>query len=95
MRRSKIGRIVRRVISAVLFIWVGVFIADNACVMTNKPPIFCVQTEEGHYVGAGYSFDIYRHPISGEIEQASYLFGFTLYDTFTNEVLPLKGSALS
>ncbi|MBS7370249.1 MAG: hypothetical protein KIG62_08960 [Oscillospiraceae bacterium] len=95
MRRSKIGRIVRRIISAVLFIWVAVFIADNVCVMTNNPPIFCVQTEAGHYVGAGYSFDIYRHPISGETEQASYLFGFTLYDTFTNEVLPLKGSALS
>ena len=95
MRRSKIGRIVRRVISAVLFIWVAVFIADNVCVMTNKPPIFCAQTEAGHYVGAGYSFDIYRHPITGETEQASCLFGFTLYDTFTNEVLPLKGSALS
>lgn len=95
MRKRKAVVFIRRVVFTIVFIWVAVFIADNACVMTNRQPIFCAQTEEGHFVGAGYSFDIYRHPITGETEQASYLFGFTLYDTFTNEVLPLKGSELS
>ena len=80
----KAWKFIRRIIFAIAFVWVTAFIADNACVMSSKPPIFCARTENNHYVGAGYSFDIYPHPITGEIQQAGYLFRITMYSTFTN-----------
>ena len=80
----KAWKFIRRIVFAIAFVWVAVFIADNACVMSSKPPIFCAETENYHYVGAGYSFDIYPHPITGEIQQAGYLFRITMYSTFTN-----------
>lgn len=93
MEKGSRLKIIFKVIFAAVFLWIAVFVVDNACVISSNLPVFSVQTEAGHYVGLGYSFDIYSHPISGQTEQASYLFGFALYDTFTNEVLPLKGSA--
>ena len=68
----------------VITIWLSLFIADFIRVAGfEKNPLFAF-SEESHFTGAGYSYDIYRHPVTGRYEYALYLFGIPVTSNFTN-----------
>lgn len=54
----------------------------------DERPACCYEaSNEGgacHYIGAGYSFDTFENPSSGEYEYAFYVFGNLVKSTFTN-----------
>ncbi|MCR5330819.1 MAG: hypothetical protein K6E62_06485 [Lachnospiraceae bacterium] len=73
-------------VAIVLIIWFSLFITDFIRVAgMEKNPLFAFTfSDESHYTGAGYSYDIYRHPITGRYEYALYLFGIPVTSNFTN-----------
>ncbi len=77
----------RKVVWAIillLFIWLGMWVVDDMRIYDEKRPIFCIETTEGHFVGLGYSFDTYKHPITGKLEYTSYFFGALRDSNVTN-----------
>ena len=72
-------------ILAVVLVWGIVFAADFVTVSgLERRPVFCVQTKGSHYVGLGYAYDAYPHPINGRWEYALTVFGDMVICTFTN-----------
>ena len=68
-------------------IWLALFCTDiYAVVIKGRLPIFCVETCKGkdHYVGLGYSYDIYGNSVGNEYQYALYVFGKMVKCTFTN-----------
>lgn len=83
---KKIRQIVS-IILVMLFFWITAGMVDLSRVNHQKVPIFCIETKNPefcHYSGLGYSFDTVRHPVSGNIQYAFYLFGIELKNNFTN-----------
>ena len=75
------------VILIVAVLWLAVFCIDGCAVgIKGRAPIFCMETSKGkgHYVGLGYSYDAYEHPITNEWQYALYVFGKMVKCTFTN-----------
>ena len=72
----------------VIVIWLTFFCVDSARVINEKEPIFCINVNEKgdgeHYIGLGYSFYVYQHPITGKKEYSGYLFGIEINNNFTN-----------
>lgn len=75
------------VIGIIVLVWVGAFVTDNLMVRSfERKPIFCIAMDESksHFVGAGYSFDAYPHPITGKFEYQMSILGISTKSTFTN-----------
>ena len=72
----------------VIVIWLTFFFVDSAKVADEKEPLFCIKVDEKddgeHYVGLGYTFLVYQHPITGKKEYSGYLFGIEINNNFTN-----------
>ena len=72
----------------VIVIWLTFFFVDSARVADEKEPLFCIKVDEKddgeHYVGLGYTFLEYQHPIPGKKEYSGYLFGIEINNNFTN-----------
>ncbi len=78
---------VLNVIVCIIAVWVLIWCYDMYRVDIKEDlPACCFETPKGsgHYVGAGYSFDIYDHPITGKQEFALYVFGNEIKSTFTD-----------
>ena len=72
-------------ILALAAIWICAFSADYVTVTKfEHEPLFCIETKGHHYVGAGYSYDVYDHPVTGQSEYAFYIFGHMVKSTFTD-----------
>ena len=68
-------------------IWLALFCTDiYAVVIKERAPVFCVETRKGkyHYVGLGYSYDVYSNPVGNEYQYALYVFGEMVICTYTN-----------
>ena len=76
----------RRIVPAVMLLWLAVFFMDwIAVAWFERPPFFCIPNrEETHYTGLGYAYDAYLHPVSGRFEYCQYVFGFDTVCTMTN-----------
>ena len=77
------------VVVCVICVWIMIGCYDFYRVdVKNDRPACCYEVSlvdgAGHYVGAGYSFDTYANPSSGEYEYAFYVFGNLVKSTFTN-----------
>lgn len=75
------------IVILILAVWLTAFCADAYAVgIKGRAPLFCVETKKGscHYVGLGYSYDAYGHPLTKEYQYALYLFGKMVKCTFTN-----------
>lgn len=57
-----------------------------AVAIKERTPVFCVETRKGkdHYLGLGYSYDVYSNPVEDEYQYALYVFGKMVKCTFTN-----------
>ena len=66
-----------------LALWAAAFCTDYARVLQEKAPVFCVRTG-ATYTGAGYSFETASHPVTGQAENALYIFGGYVTGHFTN-----------
>lgn len=71
-------------ILSILLLWFAIWQVDYARVILEKTPVFCIKTQDSHYKGLGYAFDIYPHPITGDPEYAAYVFGEMVGSNFTN-----------
>ncbi len=81
--KSKTLKTVLVCIIGVLALWGGVFCTDYVRVLQEKAPVFCVHNGAA-YTGAGYSFEIASHPVTGQAEYALYIFGRYVRGNFTN-----------
>ena len=72
----------------VIVIWISFFCVDSARVINEKEPIFCINVNEKgdgeHYIGLGYSFYVYQHPLTEKKEYSESIFGIEIKNTFTN-----------
>ena len=67
----------------VIALWAAVFCTDCLRVLQEKTPVFCLRDGTA-YTGAGYSFEIARHPVTGRAEYALYIFGGYVGGNFTD-----------
>lgn len=81
--KSKTLKTVLVCIIGVIALWVGVFCTDYVRVLQEKAPVFCVHNGAA-YTGAGYSFEIASHPVTGQAEYALYIFGCYVRGNSTN-----------
>ena len=86
--KNKRGKMVLLAPIFLLIAWFCFFVVDYCSVVFNgKPPIFCVgDTTDSHYVGIGYSYDVYPHPITGKVEYQLSVLGSSIESTFTNQL---------
>lgn len=81
---SQKARAIVIAIIAVIGVLLLMGLTDSLLVGGGHYPLFCIETAGSHYVGVWYSFDIYPHPITGEMQHAMYIFGIPIVSTFTN-----------
>lgn len=67
--------------TAVLAVIGGILLLASAAAITDivrtgsgKAPLFCISTDNAHYIGAGYGFYIEHPPIYSETDNGSYIF---------------------
>ncbi|MDE7194542.1 MAG: hypothetical protein K2O14_11315 [Oscillospiraceae bacterium] len=72
-----------RITAVIIFLYAAVVFVDYGRAVNGSYPIFCINNN-GHYQGLGYSYDMYPHPITGEVEYSFYLFGCQVESNFTN-----------
>lgn len=68
----------------ILTIWLLMFFIDYKRVDDGKKTLFCVEKNDANYYGAGYSYVMYRHPITGKMQYSLAVFGRHVKSTFTN-----------
>ncbi|MDO5558943.1 MAG: hypothetical protein Q4F95_05035 [Oscillospiraceae bacterium] len=73
------------IILIVILLWLVMFIVDYLRVVSEKAPVFCVQTKDGCYTGAGYSYEMYPHIITGKKEYSLSFFGRIIKSNYTNQ----------
>ena len=74
-------------IVCILAVWILIICYDMFRVDVNHDTPACAfETDKGsgHYVGAGYTFDIVENPVTGEAEYSFCLFGKEMKTTITN-----------
>ena len=83
-----------KILLIVLLLWIGIFTADLITVVGfDHSPIFCIESKDkSHFTGLGYSYDAYKHPISGDFEYCLYIFSLKIKSTFTNEISPMNSN---
>lgn len=68
----------------VVLLWCFIWGCDYMRVLDEKIPIFCMEVEKNHYIGIGYSFETYEHPVTEKVEFAAYILGRMVDNDFTN-----------
>lgn len=86
MQKSKIVKRISLITVALVIIWIGIGITDYVRVISEKKPLFCFEASCGVYLGLGYRFETYPHPITEKIEYAYYIFGIQVDNNFTNSI---------
>lgn len=81
MRRRR--KIIKCCIFVVLF-WCLMWVFDYIRVSGEKVPIFCIEIDKNHYIGVGYSFETYEHPVTEKVEFAAYIVGIMVDNNFTD-----------
>ena len=76
-------KIIKCCIFVVLF-WCCIWGLDYMRVLGENEPIFCVEMDKNHYVGVGYSFETYKHPVTEKVEFVAYILGIMVDNNFTN-----------
>lgn len=82
------------VIGFILIAWLCIGLTDFIFVSQAKEPVFCVETKTNHYTGLGYSFDIYHHPVTGELNCQAYIFTFKVEGLFEGINTPSDGESI-
>lgn len=77
-------KVVICLVVAVILIYFSVCITDYLLVTNGGKPLFCIKDAENGYIGPGYSYIVYSHPITGKNEYAFYIIGHLVQSTFTN-----------
>ncbi len=72
---------------ALIMLWAALLITDYGEVVMENEPVFCVTDDGVLYRGAGYSFEVYPHLVTGKREYCFYLFGCPVESTFTNDAV--------
>ena len=79
------SKLTSRIAWPLLGLWMFCFAVDYCSVkIQGKPVFYTVQEESGTYVCSGYSYRVYKHPITGRNEFILELFGEELVCTLTN-----------
>ena len=60
------------------------YFTDLSRVNNEERPVFCIEVSENHFVGLGYSYFIYPHPITGKLEYVHKILGFEVENNITN-----------
>jgi len=60
------------------------YFIDSSKVNNEERPVFCIEVSEDHFVGLGYSYFIYPHPITGKLEYVHKILGFEVENNITN-----------
>ncbi len=68
----------------VVLFWCFMWGFDYMRVLGEKVPIFCIEMDKNHYIGVGYSFETYTHPVTEKVEFAAYILGILVDNNFTN-----------
>ena len=71
------------IISFLIILFTFYFI-DSSRVNNEERPVFCIEVSEDHFVGLGYSYFIYPHPITGKLEYVHKILGFEVENNITN-----------
>jgi len=80
MKKAKKFLKIAVVISA---LWLLAALIDFGMVINGNRPVFCIKSDS-NYNGAGYSYIISPHPITGKSEFCLYIFGCPVTSNFTN-----------
>ncbi len=79
------SKLTSRIAWPLLGLWMFCFAVDYCSVKIQGKPVFCtVQEESGTYVCPGYSYRVYKHPITGRNEFILEMFGEEEVCTLTN-----------
>ena len=73
-----------RIAWPLLGLWMFGFAVDYCSVKLQGEPVFCSVQEEETYVCSGYSYRVYKHPVTGRNEYTLELFGEEVVCTITN-----------
>lgn len=71
-------------ICIIVFLIILFYFTDLSRVNNEKRPVFCIEVSENHFVGLGYSYFIYPHPITGKLEYVHKILGFEVVNNITN-----------
>ncbi len=71
-------------ICIIVFLIILFYFTDSSRVNNEERPVFCIEVSEDHFVGLGYSYFIYPHPITGKLEYVHKILGFEVENNITN-----------
>ena len=71
-------------ICIIVFLIILFYFTDLSRVNNEERPVFCIEVSEDHFVGLGYSYFIYPHPITGKLEYVHKILGFEVENNITN-----------
>ena len=71
-------------ICIIVFLIILFYFTDSSRVNNEERPVFCIEVSEDHFVGLGYSYFIYPHPITGKLEYVHKILGFEVANNITN-----------
>lgn len=71
-------------ICIIVFLIILFYFTDLSRVNNEERPVFCIEVSENHFVGLGYSYFIYPHPIKGKLEYVHKILGFEVENNITN-----------
>ena len=71
-------------ICIIVFLIILFYFTDSSRVNNEERPVFCIEVSEDHFVGIGYSYFIYPHPITGKLEYVHKILGFEVENNITN-----------
>ena len=71
-------------ICIIVFLIILFYFTDLSRVNNEERPVFCIEVSENHFVGLGYSYFIYPHPITGKLEYVHKILGFEVENNITN-----------
>ena len=71
-------------ICIIVFLIILFYFTDSSRVNNEERPVFCIEVSENHFVGLGYSYFIYPHPITGKLEYVHKILGFEVENNITN-----------
>ncbi len=71
-------------ICIIVFLIILFYFTDSSRVYNEERPVFCIEVSEDHFMGLGYSYFIYPHPITGKLEYVHKILGFEVKNNITN-----------
>lgn len=71
-------------ICIIVFLIILFYFTDSSRVNNEERPVFCIEVSEDHFVGLGYSYFIYPHPITRKLEYVHKILGVEVENNITN-----------